>query len=684
MADPEIPVTPQQVDTSAAIPQGPPPIPQGQGPTAPPPGTPGVSTAPAGTGNAPDTSNLPAGRSIEQRRTLSGTQPSQLTPQQADNVKHNIIGRAFSAIAGPQGEKPGQLFRSILAATILGGAAGAGQHGFGAGMNAGFKAQQEQQQQLQQQKRQAVIDQQNSQKAEDEHLMHQVAVKNNQLSQILTQQQIDKMSADKIQALADARKATLAFYKNVDGSQEVNFNVDGKPTNEISVSDFMKQATKDPSIFNPVDSKNYVRHYLVIPSVGDPEKVDFVNGRWIDPDTHEQVNLSDTSTIQGYDIPTASLKKASMVDGDVLSKKYPEKSYMWKPGTSYPVTPEQSVALDTEHNKNLVEQAKIDASKAEKAKFDAERNKTLSAGGGEGSMVDVTQKYNIPAGATGQAVLDHLPSGYASFVKKVAYGEISSQSLSTYIRQHAIGHTREEVQTLASLVNPRFNEDAYANRKQADKEIIDSKREGGQIYSLNKFLGHTGDAFSITDQWRQDQKNGVSNLINTPMNKLREIKGDTAIERYKVGVLAPADEYLNFLKNNHAPLSNEVEKISSFANTNLTPAQLEEVLREMAEVGTTQAIALNQGYRTVSGQNIPNLIEPYSRTALHKLTSKDHDFPSKIKDLDTGGFMNQVDQSQVNPQQSQTPQYVRTATDPTTNTKMGQKSDGTWEPIKGQ
>ncbi len=552
MADPEIPVTPAQVDTSAVVPN---PAPQGQGPIAPPPGTPGVAPGPAGTPQAPNVSNLPAARPVT---------PPAPSPQQIENVKHNLVGRAFSAIAGPQDQKPGQIFRSILAATILGGAAGAGQRGFGEGMNAGFKAQQEQQQQLQQQKRQAAEDQQKAQAAQDEHQLHQASVAHANLSQILLQKQIDKMDADQQKELSDSRKAILDVYAGAEGAQPVAFNLgDGKPSSQIPATQFMQQTTANPALLHPTDAKNYERHFVAITPDGSVEKANYVGTHWEDADTGKPLNLADHTMIQAYDIPTASFKKPVMTDGSKLQKMYPALKDRWQSGTLYPVTPEQADAMVTANSNALYKQAQIDDINAQRREREALARKSAEA-----------EKKGVPQGdtnKTGAEYLNTLPPAEKAIVNDIGIGRAVPERISYLLSRNP---------ALLSEVALAFPDIDTAKLEQYQKTYQDYT--SGRTF---RAIQAGGTAFNHLSELQD---------YNTPSAR---IQGTQDYVRYQNKLDTVATELASFYAQGNAPTK---EAVADLKKTLGTLTFRDEAIRTQAESMSDKMDNYEQGWQNAA------------------------------------------------------------------------------------
>ena len=134
---------------------------------------------------------IPSGPPQQQAPTQQ--QPAPPTPQQADAAKHHVLGKVTSFLFGQTTdsntgervqERPGRLFRSLLAGALLGGAmgsegprAGSGVGGFLTDVARGGNAVQQQTNQRQQEALQRSQEQQRlsleEQRAADEHNLHQ-------------------------------------------------------------------------------------------------------------------------------------------------------------------------------------------------------------------------------------------------------------------------------------------------------------------------------------------------------------------------------------------------------------------------------------------------------------------------------------------------------------------------------
>lgn len=247
-------------------------------------------------------------------------QPPQPSPQQvADVARHHAIGKAASFLFGaqrdpntgePVRQRPGAVFRSLLAGALLGGAiaseggeSGGSVGGFLSGFSRGGNAVMQQQYQRQQdaferqrQQQQMSIEEQ---RAAAEHQLHQVSVAKivAEMTAFHHQQgfhdqdvidQKNHASAQYLQALTDA------------GGKPAPIAINGMvPSNGVyDVQELANAFIKDKSIL--MGPSGTVRHFIDTHSASDLE---YVDGKgWVNA-SGDPVDLSKSTTIRAIDVP---------------------------------------------------------------------------------------------------------------------------------------------------------------------------------------------------------------------------------------------------------------------------------------------------------------------------------------------------------------------------------------------
>jgi hypothetical protein len=239
------------------------------------------------------------------------------TPQQVVNARHNAIGKAASFLFGQErdpntGQRvkqpSGQLFRSLLAGFLLGGAIGSQSQstsptgGFISGLARGGNAviqqdYQRQQDALAQRQKQQSLSLEEQREA-DEHMQHQAAV-----AKIIAetsafhhqQQQHDQDVIDKKNAAAAQYVQSLTDAGGTPAPIAINGQV---PANGIySAPDLAAAFVKDPTILS---TPNGVRHFV---DTHDASDLEYVDGKgWVNQ-SGDPVDLSKSTTVRVVDVP---------------------------------------------------------------------------------------------------------------------------------------------------------------------------------------------------------------------------------------------------------------------------------------------------------------------------------------------------------------------------------------------
>ncbi len=318
--------------------------------------------------SAPDASNLPAGSfnaQLNQQRLAAAqhAQTEQMEQQAADVAHHALFGRAVKTMVNSMGggqidpetgavTKPGGFFRNLLVGALIGGAAGAERTGPGSGtftsgfgrgvaaLQANRQKQLENQLKIQQEQREQQKENREDALAKDTALYHQALTAHENLATMKDYQELNNMNEDRLAAKKAQAIAQEKQLSQMAGAQAVQFAVDGKLSTSIPVNDFMQAATKDPTLLHGAD-KSIERHFVVIPQTGPSERVSYNGNHWEDDDTHQPVDLANTSLIHGYDIPHTSFGRPVMTSGKDLRAQFPHLKEQWNPDQQYGITTEQ-------------------------------------------------------------------------------------------------------------------------------------------------------------------------------------------------------------------------------------------------------------------------------------------------------------------------------------------------------
>lgn len=153
--------------------------------------------------------------------------------------------------------------------------------------------------------------------------------------------------------------------------------------------------------------------------------------------------------------------------------------------------------------------------------------------------------------------------------------------------------------------DPNWSEAEYRARFNTTNDYRPQGVGGKAVQALNTFAGHTLDANNLI----QGLRNTNVPLLNTPINKMKsEILGSPQIIAYRTAIAAAADNYIDFLLNNHAKHESDDKLAEKLQSTDLAPAAAQALLRQMANTIAIKAGEQNRTYSTTMKQNIPGFI----------------------------------------------------------------------------
>lgn len=338
--------------------------------------------APPAAGNpnpaAPPTNELGAPTQPAAPANELGQQMPQQAPQQqpAPTMDHDtlfgkaakmLMGNNTSYSVGPDGKTvttqtpntPGSFFKNILAAAVLGGAAGANSNGsFVQGAAQGGAAAMENNQKQDLIKRQqAQEDFKNNQEADraTQQKMLTDATVANMHSEMASRQMHNDMESqeqhERHNQASSAMEDTLLRAGAVPGQ----LPIDGKLTSVTTAPSLAAAISKDPSLMKAPEG--FTRHFV---DTADLSDITFNGVNWHDA-SGAPVNMTDKTTVKAYDVPDASLTKKIPVSGSDYNKARGQNLLDAK--KTYQLSPTDMADANTNRLKEDKEQAVIDLEK---------------------------------------------------------------------------------------------------------------------------------------------------------------------------------------------------------------------------------------------------------------------------------------------------------------------------------
>ena len=189
----------------------------------------------------------------------------------------------------------------------------------------------------------------------------------------------------------------------------------------------------------------------------------------------------------------------------------------------------------------------------------------------------------------------------------------------------------------------QWNEGEYLARKQTTQDFRPAGKSGAEIRSLNTFAGHVGTAIDRIPELN----NSSLPDWNTAMNKIATKVGDEQYHRMQIALEAVKDEYLNFIKNQHAPTKEELERAETMVNPNASPKDLHGVLAQMADTVGIRGGQLQRSYMNqMGGKVFKGLLDPDSDQILKNLgvdTNKMNGLSKAAKNAPAGSIQRPAD-----------------------------------------
>jgi hypothetical protein len=236
---------------------------------------------------------------------------------------------------------------------------------------------------------------------------------------------------------------------------------------------------------------------------------------------------------------------------------------------------------------------------------------------------------NLPPDARGY--LQNLSPENQATVLSIWAGRQDPKSLPTTIRKGTGQLSRQQIEALVERFDPTWRENKYEAVKKLDEDFTTGK-DGIAISSFNQFMQHAAEAQDLSTRFARTN----SMLLNMPLNEARKYLtgGEDAqlLGQLKTAITAASDEWGNFIKGQHAMTSDETRAKDDLINPNSPVRVILGALHTMGSQGVARLGAINERYKTVTGMDYPNLVQPESLNAAQIL-----DLGDRVKHFRSGG-----------------------------------------------
>lgn len=165
--------------------------------------------------------------------------------------------------------------------------------------------------------------------------------------------------------------------------------------------------------------------------------------------------------------------------------------------------------------------------------------------------------------------------------------------------------------SLVALLNPDYNSQYYKAVQEATDDMVKGGGHKGTL-SFGQFLVHADDVRQ--GSMRLARVN--SPWLNESVSAIRQKgMGNPEINKLQTDIMAARSEWETFINSNHVASSDDKKAGATLMDDNSTPAQIMGVLGEMGKQAVGRLDQINEGYKTVTHRDWPNLIPPMSRQA---------------------------------------------------------------------
>lgn len=557
-------------------------------------------STPAGMGGGTPDVGSSAPPQVQQQQSQPAPQQQQApppSPQQVSIAHDTLFGRAAKMLLGgsepqysvdangntvqTQGQQaPGQFFKNVLSAAILGGAAGANGNpaqgiagGLVRGGAAGIQQQQQQDQQARLQAQQDFKNQQQVGQQSREAMLTNAQVQNMH-SEMVARDRRSDLEGQEAHDKHNAASAALAGNLISAGGTAAVIPVNGEAKSSFTAPDLAAAYVKDPSILK--GPQGFVRHFI---DTTDSSELDFNGKNWVDA-SGDPVNMSDKTTVKAIDVPVDAMKTKVTTNGAAVNAAYGGK--LVDPTKDYQMSPLDMDSLNTRRLKEGRDQAAIDQDAHRIKQGDEEislKKQELGLKRQEQSFKERGLVDNEGNGPNPEKFADAIHNGIGT-MEQLTQG--MGKEASAFRRQ---------VET--SFMNKYPNEPleqykAYA--KQAENPAVQS-----QITNARSIFGADGQPGSF-----DTLENAIQKVPKAAFPAFSKIRQDTA---YNLG--SPEMATVKALKTDlgtelakfntgggNATSDHQIELFREQLNEAQTPEQVNQVLKDIREISSKRLGAI--------------------------------------------------------------------------------------------
>jgi hypothetical protein len=171
-----------------------------------------------------------------------------------------------------------------------------------------------------------------------------------------------------------------------------------------------------------------------------------------------------------------------------------------------------------------------------------------------------------------------------------------------------------ENKAIALGLNPNhFNVEALNQKAKTQEDYQPNGKIGQNLTAFRAFIEHGLDAKVANDAW---QRSGSPDLDKSIAWWDEHAANDQNFQRFRASIIAPAQEYMNFLKANHATTVGDEAALNAILKDNATPQTIYTALQTFTRTADDRLLSLGQGYVNSVGTTNPGLL---TKTAIDSM-----------------------------------------------------------------
>jgi hypothetical protein len=218
----------------------------------------------------------------------------------------------------------------------------------------------------------------------------------------------------------------------------------------------------------------------------------------------------------------------------------------------------------------------------------------------------------------GYTVLRNVPPVYQKAVLLVANGDATVDDATKNPRKGVPVITPIQMETYASLVNPKWTKQLFQTKKDAAEDML--RKNGDSIKAFGQFGVHVGDLKEVSDRF---QRTG-SPWINQPLNLIKSKgAGQAGVPGMMAAVEAVRSEWQNVIKSGHAAdlaSNDESRRIMSDAST---PQQILDAAKVMGSQVIGRLDQVDNIWRRSWGGHYPGILSDSARAGFESIGLSD-------------------------------------------------------------